>query len=442
MNSPSAAPKEITSKELIQYGFLALPVAFAGYPLYVLAPDFFATHHGLSLSLLGTLFLAIRLFDAIQDPLVGWLADKFHSYFLPFVIIAAGLLCSSIFGLFNFVMFNPAIWLAICMGLAVSAYSVLTIILGTYATLWTTSKYDQTRIASTRESFGLIGLLIAVSIPTILLSIIDSNNAYIWYTIILASLMAFGIIGFSKLPKIDSSYRQNSPLLLSGLRALPRETLHLLLVYSLTMLASSIPAVLVIFFIRDLLGAEHLVGLFLLLYFLSGVAGMPLWKYVSAKVGKCSAWCLSNILAVIGFAGAFSLDVGDVWAYAAICIISGLALGGDLTLPPSILADQVNRHNNTAYSGIHYALLAFIAKASLAIATAIALPTLDAAGFKPKIVNSEQALFILSASYAVIPCVIKIAAIVLLYWLFIRPNPGGNYEIVQNYTNNGSSRHV
>ena len=59
----------LRSRELWQYSALAMPVAFAGFPLYVLAPDYYATTHGVSLSLLGLLLLGLRLFDAIQYPL-------------------------------------------------------------------------------------------------------------------------------------------------------------------------------------------------------------------------------------------------------------------------------------------------------------------------------------------------------------------------------------
>ncbi len=418
----------ITTKSLFQYGFIALPVAFAGFPLYVLVPDFYATHHGLSLTLLGTLFLAIRLFDAIQDPVIGWLADKFQGHFLSFIIAAAAILCLAIFSLFNLMIFSPAIWLSLCMIFAVSAYSMMTIMLGAHATLWTPNQLDQIRIAGARESFGLIGLLVAVTIPTILLKITDSDTVYVWYTIILSTMMIIGVTVFSKLPRVYSKHNQSPPSPLSGLRAIPKETIYLLIVYGLSMLASSIPAVLVVFFVRDLLGAEHLTGLFLLLYFLSGAAAMPLWRMISSRAGKYKAWFISNILAVAGFVGAFYLGEGDVWAYAAVCIASGLALGGDLTLPPSIVADHVNKHNNTAHSGTHYALLAFIAKASLAVATAITLPALDAAGFKPKDINSDDAFFVLSILYALIPCLIKILSAALLYYLFIRSQSGGHHE--------------
>lgn len=434
--------QNITPKSLFQYGFIALPVAFAGFPLYVLAPDFYATHHGLSLTLLGTLLLVIRLFDAVQDPLIGWLTDRFQGRFLSFVAVAGTVLCLSIFGLFNLAVLNPVLWFILCMVLAVSAYSVLTIVLGVQATLWTDDKNDQTRVAGAREAFGLIGLVIAVSMPTVLSRLTQSGNVYQWYALLLAGLMLAGMISFSRLPKVTKVQNKGNPSLFAGLKALPLETFRLLVIYAISMLASSVPAVLVIFYVRDLLGAEHLTGLFLLLYFLSGAVAMPLWKYLSARFDKYKAWSLSNILAVTGFIGAFFLGAGDIWAYAAVCIISGLALGADLTLPPSILADHIHARGNTAYSGTHYALLAFVAKASLALASAIALPVLDAAGFKPQAANSEQALMTLSAAYAMIPCILKLLSGAFLYKFFIPSQSGGRNANLQNRGNHRSSYHA
>ncbi len=66
----------ISKNDLWRYSILAIPIAFAGFPLYVLAPDYYATTHGLSLSLLGFLLLGLRLFDAIQDPVIGALSDR------------------------------------------------------------------------------------------------------------------------------------------------------------------------------------------------------------------------------------------------------------------------------------------------------------------------------------------------------------------------------
>lgn len=434
----------ITGKSLLQYGFIAVPVAFAGFPLYVLAPDFYATQHGLSLTVLGAILLAIRLFDAVQDPLIGWFTDRLQGQFMPLLSAAGALLCLSVFALFNSHLFSPAIWFALCMVCAVTAYSVLIIVLGAQATLWTPDKNDQTRIAGAREAFGLIGLVIAVSIPSLLSQLVSADDVYRWYAAILLLLMLAGIASFAMLHRhsIAPITDNHRVAFLSAVRALPGASWRLFMVYGVSMLASSIPAVLVIFYVRDLLGAEQLTGLFLLLYFLSGAAAMPLWKQMSVRIGKYKTWCTANCLAVVGFIGAFFLNPGDVWPYAIVCIVSGFALGADLTLPPSILADHIHARANSAYSATHYACLAFIGKISLALASAIALPVLDAAGFKPQAINSEAALATLSAAYALIPCILKFIAAVLLYCLFIRINSGGDNENLQNHGNHRNSHHA
>ena len=61
---------------LFQYSVLALPLAFAGLPLYIHAPDFYTRDLGMSLGIIGIILLVIRLFDAIQDPIIGYISDK------------------------------------------------------------------------------------------------------------------------------------------------------------------------------------------------------------------------------------------------------------------------------------------------------------------------------------------------------------------------------
>lgn len=420
----------LTSRSLWLYGFMALPMAFAGFPLYVLAPDVYATQHGVSLTLLGALLLSIRLVDAFQDPLMGWLVDRRQGRFGLFVILGGAVLCLSLAGLFNTVLISAPVWFLLCSFLAVTAHSLLGITLGAQATLWTRDPNDQTRIAGAREAFGLIGLVIAVSLPTLLSKTLPQDQVFLWYAAVLTILMGLGVWAFLTLsPALRHAQHQTHQdiqdktshgSLFLGLRALPRCSVRLFFVYGVSMLASSIPAVLVIFYVRDLLGAEDLTGLFLLLYFLSGALGMPLWKKISVRHGKHRAWLGSKMLAVFGFVGAFFLGAGDVWPYAMVCVVSGMALGADLTLPPSLLSDDIHRYENHRFSGIHYACLAFITKASLALASVIALPLLDVAGFQPQTINTPEALRALSWGYAFIPCVLKLVAAGFLYAFFIR----------------------
>lgn len=431
--------------QLMQYGFLAVPVAFAGFPLYVLAPDFYATHHGVSLSTLGILLLGLRSFDAVQDPFIGAMSDRFSGHTLALMLISGLLLVMSIYALFNPVGSNAILWFSFCMLLAVTAYSILSINLNSLGALCTNNRDDQTRIAGVREAFGLVGLLLAVTMPGVIGNYVPTGKVFFWFSVILGVLMILALLAFHRWfihkpqtirqPKIQKN-------IWVTLRALPATTHHLYIVYGLSVLASSIPAVMVIFFIRDRLNGESYTGLFLILYFLSGALAMPLWQKLSTKYGKHKAWLFSIILAVASFVWAFFLSDGDIGQYAIICVASGIALGGDLALPPSILADQIHENDSDSSAATQFSILALLTKAGLAIGSAITLPLLDAAGFVPAGTNDDTALIWLSIGYALIPCLIKLVSAYFLYHFFTISYRKKNHEKSLESNPRRSRRHA
>src|SRR5690606_33943281 len=121
--------------------------------------------------------------------------------------------------------------------------------------------------------------------------------------------------------------------LLAALRHAPFAAL--LAVFAASGIAAAIPASTVLFFVADVLGAERLAGGFLVLYFVAGAAGLPLWVRIAARVGKLHAWLGAMLLSVLVFGWAATLGAGDLAAYAVICVLSGFALGADLALPPA-----------------------------------------------------------------------------------------------------------
>lgn len=433
----------IKKTALIQYGFLSLPIAFAGFPLYVLAPDFYATQHGMSLAVLGFVLLALRMFDAVQDPLIGRLSDRFSHQSLTVMMLSAALLVASIYGLFNPYGEQVLLWFAISMALAMTAFSVLSINLASLGASWTHNSTDQTRISGTREALGLIGLLLAVSLPPLLAKVLPEDQVYAAFSVILLILTLIAFLLFYRWFSKNSVRFQQKIITQPGffqlLRSLPIKTRQLFLIYGLSVLASSIPAILVIFFVRDRLNAESYLGLFLLLYFLSGALAMPLWKRIAEQYGKYRAWLFSMLLAVMSFVWAFFLGEHDTIPYAVICVLSGLALGADLALPPSILADNIHHTGAQDSTATQFSILTLLSKAALALAAAIAFPLLDSAGFVPASTNSSSALLSLSVAYAVIPCALKLTAAYLMYSIFIHKEGYSNEILAKN--NPDRSRH-
>ncbi len=405
----------LRTTDILSYALLAAPLAFAGMPLYVHAPDYYATQFGVSLSAMGFILLFIRLFDAVQDPLIGRLSDRYASYRLPVITVSAILLVISFTALFQLpANASPTLWFAVTMILATTAFSILSINLQTIGGMWSRDKNNKTRISAYREAFGLVGLLFAVILPAVLIQTNPPASAFLIVSAGLAGLMIISLAVFIKWYHTHKSETKNTDY--SAARILvPVRTRKLYIAYFVSMLASAIPAILVLFFIRDRLQSEAYTGLFLALYFISGALGMPLWQYISRKSSKEFAWIIGMILAVFSFIWAVFLTPDTAWQYAIICITSGIALGSDLALPPAILADHIHETQKEGEAGSQYSTLTFISKASLAIASAIVLPLLEFSGYKPGQDNSQDALFTLSIAYAGIPCLIKCMAIMVMW---------------------------
>lgn len=410
---------DLPRRQLLLYSALALPTAFAGVPLYLYAPDFYATYGGLSLAALGTMLLVLRAFDALQDPLLGHLFDR-QRHHIPLLMAGAAVTMVMGFAL----LFHPPsqahpFWFFITMLLTTTAYSLLTIGLQALGSGMTRHAHLQTRITSSREAMGLAGLLIAIASPALLPTLLPGIAPFTIMSLLLGLLMLLGMAAFRRWWQNHQEHPLPlQPSLWQALTHLPPQLRRLLLCYSVSMLASAIPAVLVLFFIRDRLGLESYTGLLLLTYFLSGILCLPLWQKLSTRLGIPTSWALAMILAVITFGGALMVSPGDLTFFMIICLFSGAALGADLALPPALLGVILSRTEMP--HGMAFSLLTFVNKACLAVAAALTLPLLEMAGFRPAQPNSPEALHALTLVYAALPCLLKCLA-ALLCWRLLSP---------------------
>ncbi|MEC8021989.1 MAG: MFS transporter, partial [Pseudomonadota bacterium] len=63
----------------LAYASPAFALAVVGIPLYVYLPKFYTDVVGADIALVGFVLLAIRLFDAVSDPIIGALSDRTKS---------------------------------------------------------------------------------------------------------------------------------------------------------------------------------------------------------------------------------------------------------------------------------------------------------------------------------------------------------------------------
>ena len=404
--------------DLFAYGALALPLAFSGLPIYVYAPDFYTTYHGVPLALMGTVLLLIRLLDAVQDPVIGIVSDRWHHRRLA--IIGSGLALLAV----SFVMlYNPPAgvaalpWFAASMIGTAFAFSIVSINYNALGSLWSDKAWQKTAIVAAREGIGLAGLLIATLAPAFLQLEFSVTRSYRIYAVLFAVASLISFIFFRRWSRrcaVTTSFPAAPDQRGIQWGALVRRPFGpLFLVYGLSSLASAIPGVLVIFFIRDRLQAGNLIGIFLAIYFISGIAGMPLWKAAAERIGNGRAWIAAMMTGAICFIGAYWLRSGDIFAYGAICFLSGVALGGELILPLAIASDMIDDTRQHARTAAIFSVLLFIGKLALALASGGAFALLSRSGYRPGSVPSVPAAAMLSLVYALIPSGIKLASVVI-----------------------------
>jgi GPH family glycoside/pentoside/hexuronide:cation symporter len=418
--SAAAVPlARVPVSTLAAYGLFGMPLAMAALPLYVHLPKFYGDHLGVNLALLGGVLLALRLADGVIDPVLGVLSDRGGAR-KRWLLVAAPLLAVGMIALFMPLPRAEApliAWLSLSLALVYGAFSLATINHQAWGAELSTDPVERTRITAVREGLALFGVVIAAVLPAFL----GGNDGglgrfamlFAAFTLVCAAVTVAFTPNTRAAPiasAASASFRQ----LLSRPLA-DRLFRQLLLVFMLNGIAAAIPATLVLFFIADVLDAESRQGIFLALYFIAGAAGMPLWVKLSARVGKPNAWLAAMLVAIVSFVWASRLGAGDTTAFTIICVLSGIALGADLALPPSLLADVIGRRGRMEATGSYFGLWTLATKLNLALAAGIALPLLSALGYAPG-GRDHAALAALAIVYAFVPCVLKLAACGALVW--------------------------
>ena len=403
-------------KEGLSYGALGLPLAFVALPLYVQLPNHYATAFGIPLATLGALLLGARLLDAFADPLIGRACDRWLGastrHALMRAMGAAVLLALGFHALFfPALQGGPAllVWCAAMLVLTYLSYSVLSVLHQAWGARLGGNEAQRAHIVSWREGLALLGVLVASVLPSLAgLSVT---------TVVFAVLLAAGLALLTRAPR-----PQIAPAPASDLAA-PLATpafRRLLAIYLVNGVASAVPATLVLFFIRDRLQAPSFEPLFLASYFAAGAASLPLWLRLVARIGLARSWAVGMGLAIATFAWAAMLGAGDVVAYTAVCVASGIALGADLTLPGALLTGVIQRAgHDQRLEGAYFGWWNFATKLNLALAAGIALPLLGAFGYAPGS-RSADALQALTIAYCLLPCALKLGAAGLLWTLWLR----------------------
>ena len=398
---------------LLAYGLFGLPLAMLALPVYVLVPQLYANRFGLSLSVIGSMLLVARVLDACIDPALGLWIDRAKSArgYAGFVLLSLPLLIAGYLALFHPPPMAAALllwWFGGSLMLVYGGFSLATIAHNSWGASLTQERGERARLTAMREGWALVGVILAAAVP-----FVAGLGALSVLFVCAVTLAAWVLLRMAPRPEPVPVVHLDWRALLVPFRN--RAFRWLLAVFAANGIAAAIPATLFLFFATDRLQLGQFSGLFLVLYFVAAAYALPLWVALAARIGEASAWRASMLLAVAAFVWVVQLDAGAMAAFAAICIISGAALGADLALPPALLAGVIGAAGHSGQrEGAYFGAWSWMTKMNLALAAGIALPLLELLGYTPGSTNTTgtQALGI---AYAWVPCGLKCLAALLLW---------------------------
>jgi glycoside/pentoside/hexuronide:cation symporter, GPH family len=441
MNMPN---QRTSARDLLNYGLLGWALGAVAVPIYIQVPYLYSRIYEVPSAWVGIILLISRLLDAVLDPAIGLWVDRRsgqgNRYALP-LLLAVPLLLLGMAGVFFPLGNTPTEYAASLMASLIVVhlgYSFASIAYQAWgAELGHTDKERSTYVA-VREGVGILGVVFAVSLAL-------ETNAGLIFTVFAFMLVLgmFLLLKFS--PQPDRIAQQSSnPLaqafnnaqtgLVASLRKgfadivqpLRRQNFRKLMgVFLCNGLAAALPATLVPFYMRDRLGLGDSDQWVLAVYFLVGAASTVFWVWLASKIGLARAWLLGMVLSIPAFIVVVVLGEGDLAGYLFVCIVTGFALGADLSLPAALVARLIEENGERGKTeGTYFGLWNWVNKFNLALAPSFALGTLQWFSYSADTAKTDtfQNLGLLQqiASdpliwvYALVPCALKILAILLL----------------------------
>jgi len=262
-------------------------------------------------------------------------------------------------------------------------------------------------LARWRETGALLGVCLAAVLPTLLITVTDLPFTGFAIAFALLALVSWNLMqGEWEAIPVSKSL---------GLREVLKDRIarRLLIVAFVNAAPVAVSSTLFLFFVEARLMAQGMEGIVLLLFFLAAACSAPIWSGLAQHHGPKRTLMGAMVLAIFAFAFTSFLGAGDWLAFAVVCLVSGAALGADLTLLPAMFSKRMAQISPSALEG--FGLWSFVSKFTLAFAAVVLLPALQWAGFENgSHTNTSDALVALTFFYALVPCILKAVALILL----------------------------
>jgi GPH family glycoside/pentoside/hexuronide:cation symporter len=425
---PESKTHKVSLFSKLVYALPAYSLAVVGIPVYVYLPKFYTDVVGINIASLGIILFSVRIFDAVTDPVIGYMSDQTRTRYgrrRPYIAIG------SIFvALAMIFLFNPpeasklfeTIWFAVFIYALFLFWTIVAVPYESLGPEITFDYHERTSLFAMRDGMLIAGTLAAASSPALVQWAFSlsadaqgEKSKFFWISVLYAPLIiATCWWCVAAIKEKRQPVKESQTNLWQGFRQVSRNRpfIILLIAYTISAIGNNLPATLILYYVQYVLQSE-LADLFLLLYFATGILFLPGWIVVSRKTGKKSAWLASMAINTGAFIGVFFLGPGDEIIYGILVILSGIGFGATLAIPSAIQADVIDYDellSGKRREGQYIGLWSIAKKLAAAVGVGIGLSVLGLVGYTPNVEQSDQVVLTLRTLYALVPSICNIIA--------------------------------
>ena len=349
----------------------------------------------------GIIFLIVKIWDSVNDPLIGGLTDRTNTRWgrrRPWLLFGA-----IPFGLAWFLQWlvpdwgqTGLFWYYLIVALLLDTGFTAVNVPYTALTPELTQDYDErTSLNSFRFSFSIMGGLAALVIHNVLIEAFPSvtqgyavSAAVMGGVIILSNFITFA---FTEESHFKEAFEEDDPVFVEGVKiALKnRPFLYVVTIYLMSWLCIQFVQANMLLYVRYWVGGEDR---FIQLAFalqVSAFVFLLIWSKVSQKWGKqkvyyvgMSFWIVVEIIIFFVQPGQFNLVLG-------LAVLAGVGVSVGYLIPWSMLPDVVELdelETGQRREGIYYGFFVFLQKLGISLGLALSNFALEAAGY----INAED----------------------------------------------------
>lgn len=439
--SPPARGAKDSSTWAIRIGSFLVPLGHAAAQnvVTVLGLRFLTDNLALSATVAGLMFAAVKIYDAITDPLVGTLSDGSRTRWgrrLPFLFaggIAMPLGLALLFGTPDGVSIMAAQALVL-VGLLIHAtgYTLLTIPGFAMVIEASTDPHERTKLMSYRTYGNAVGTLIGTTMPAWLLTIYGAGRSghlvmalAVGAIVLVAIMLACRLLRDAPRTVPPETGRSEWNLLLQWKLAWGNLPFRILAITHVFLLfGTAIGTASLAYFTRYVLASgDGSLGTYFAAATVGTVGAMPVWVWLSRKFGKKQ--CYMAAMAIFGTVHLTWLGAGPGTGEIGVMVralLSGLAGGGMILNAYAMLSDAVRYdfiHSGQRREGAFAGFTTLLDKLSAAAALAVMGGFLSAMGYRSStgasaIEQGGSALWAITMCVSVIPALAMLAAILVL----------------------------